>query len=511
MTDLVVHGGKVICGITCNNKAEVIEDGAIAIKDGRISGIGTSAEIVAASGGAPKVGGKGFVVFPGLVNAHHHVGLTPLQLGTPDMALEMWVNRRIGSKAPPLYLDTLYSAFEMIRSGVTTVQHLQGRIPGPVSNVYERSHEVLKAYSDIGMRASYSFSLRHQNRVVYDDDERFLARLPDEIASRLRAYLSTQTIPVEELMDLFKRLHADLQGSPTLAAQLAPLNLQWCSDEALAQVRDVADEYGACIHMHLLETRYQEAYARKRTGGQSAVEHVSKMGLLSERMTLGHGVWMSDRDLDIVRETGTHICHNCSSNMRIHSGRAPVAAMRKRGIGVAIGIDEAGLNDDRDMLQEMRLVLHSNKAAGIVRDHAPCATEIMRMATEFGAATTPFRSDIGRLDEGKAADMVLLDWSQVAHPYLDESVDPVDALVHRAKSRGVHTVLINGEIVLQDGRFVRVDEDAVLDEIAQAMERALTDDETAMRAMARDLMPYIADFYDGYAERADAPAARPSE
>ena len=321
--------------------------------------------------------------------------------------------------------------------------------------------------------------------------------MPDELAARLRPYIATQTISLEDNLGMFKSLYSDVEGSSTLAVQLAPVNLHWCSDDALVRVRDTAEAYGAPLHMHLLETRYQEAYARLRSGGKSAVEHIRALGLLNERSTLGHGVWMTERDLDMVQESAAHICHNCSSNMRLRSGRAPLSAMRRRGIGVALGIDEAGLNDDRDMLQEMRLVLHSHRVPGL-DDDVPSPADVFRMATEFGARTTPFKAEIGRLEEGNAADMVLLDWSQVSHPFLDPSVKIIDALVQRAKSIGVDNVLVNGEVVLRDGQFTRVDEKAILDDIADALNRPSDAEEAAFRQMARDLIPHIRSFYHGF-------------
>jgi 5-methylthioadenosine/S-adenosylhomocysteine deaminase len=501
MKNMIVHAGQVITGVNADNEAEVIEDGAIEVTDGDITRIGTLAELSRERGHLPVIGGAGFVAFPGFVNAHHHVGLTPLQLGSPDLPLELWISQRIGGKTAPLYLDTLYSAFEMVRSGVTTVQHLQGRIVAPISNVHEKSHEVLSAYRDIGMRASYSFGVREQNRIVYEDDEKFISRLPSDLGGRVRSFLATQTVAIEDHLQLFETLRADLNGDPLLAVQLAPVNLQWCSDASLIKIRDMSVRFGTPIHMHLLETPFQEAYARQRAGGKTAVEHVHRLGLLNERITLGHGVWMTDGDLDLIQQTGAHICHNCSSNMRLRSGRAPMNAMRHRGINVAIGMDEAGLNDDRDMLQEMRVVLHSNRVPGLDSADVPSPTDVFRMATEFGANTTPFKPKIGRLAKGRAADIVLLDWSQVSYPFLDAGIKAIDALVHRAKSSGVHTVMVNGRVVLQDGQFTLVDEQSILDEIVEILNQPMTEAESSLRQMAGELIPHITDFFQDYRNR----------
>jgi cytosine/adenosine deaminase-related metal-dependent hydrolase len=255
------------------------------------------------------------------------------------------------------------------------------------------------------------------------------------------------------------------------------------------------------MHMHLLETPYQKAYALKRTGG-SAFEHVRKMGLAGPRLTIGHGVWMTERDIDQCAETGTRLCHNCSSNFRLKSGIAPLNRFRARGIPVAIGIDEAGLNDDRDMLQEMRLVLRAHREPGLGSPH-PSAAAVLRMATEHGADTTPFGSSIGRLSPGCLADAVVLDWRQVTYPYQSPDVPPLDVLVQRARSSAVKSVLVGGRTIYSNGRFDGVDRDEVLAEIARRLAVPLTAAEQERRSLAAAVVPVVRRFYENYIEDAE--------
>jgi cytosine/adenosine deaminase-related metal-dependent hydrolase len=276
-------------------------------------------------------------------------------------------------------------------------------------------------------------------------------------------------------------------------------------------MRGYADRYRVPMHMHLLETPYQKAYARRRGGG-SAVEHIRRHGLLGPDMTLGHGVWMTEADIEAVAETGTRICHNASSNLRLRSGVAPLNAFERHGVRVAIGIDEAGINDDRDMLQEMRLVLKLHRTPGM-DDDVPTSAQVFRMATEHGAATTAFAADIGVLAPGKAADMVLMDWRTIAYPYLtlDREISVLDAVLHRARAAGVRTVRVAGAPIYRDGRFTRVDKQAVLDELAALMARPLSAAEARNRALGRDLMPHVRRFYDGWLDgEAREPFYRPS-
>src|SRR5262249_41926480 len=150
-------------------------------RDGVIVSVGRYSDLAGRSAVDEIIGSSDHVVLPGLVNAHHHIGLTPLQRGSLDHPLELWLGSRIGLRDVDLYLDTLYSAFEMVESGVTTVQHLAGWLSGPVESATSRVESVLRAYEAVGMRASYSLFVVDQNRLVYGPDEDFIARLPQDV------------------------------------------------------------------------------------------------------------------------------------------------------------------------------------------------------------------------------------------------------------------------------------------------------------------------------------------
>src|SRR4029077_6715288 len=171
----------------------------------------------------------------------------------------------------------------------------------------------------------------------------------------------------------------------------------------------------APMHMHLVETAHQKEYARRRGGG-TALDYIDRFGFLGPLLTLGPGVWLNEADLDHIAATGTHICHNCSSNFRLRSGVAPLNAFEQRGIATAIGLDEAGINDDRDMLQEMRMVLRAHRVPGMEDADVPSPGQVLRMATAGGAVTTPYGSHIGTIVVGKAADLVLIHWANLPHP-----------------------------------------------------------------------------------------------
>ena len=486
MTAMLVRSLFTVMHAPDEPDARVLADGAVLIENGVIRDIGPFATLQAEHPQIKPVGDGRGVLLPGFVNAHHHVGLTTTQLGVPDMELEPWLTARIGSRAVDPYLDTLYSAFEMIASGVTTVQHIQIGTPGDARTIEATANSVLRAYQDVGMRVSYSFATFDQNRLSDDGDDHFLAGLPDDLRSDAQEWLARFPMSLDEQIDLFGSLFSTWADHGRVKIQLAPANLQWCSDRALETLAGTAGRYGVPLHMHLLETSQQLHYARRRGDG-SAVAYLDRFGMLGPQLTLGHGVWLSPADLDRLAETGTCICHNCSSNFRLRAGLAPLGEMAARGINVAIGIDEAGINDDRDMLQEMRMVLTAHRLSS-PSDPAPTATQVLRMATQAGARTTGFGEQIGQIRIGAAADLVLLDWDEVAGPYMDPQTPVLDAVLRRAKSNAVTAVICDGELIYHDRRFTRVDQSAALAELRDRMALPPSADELHRQRFARRLL-----------------------
>jgi 5-methylthioadenosine/S-adenosylhomocysteine deaminase len=489
---------------------EQIDDGAILQEDGIIKAVGTFKELSARHPSVPVLGTGNEIMLPGFVNGHHHIGLTPVQLGSPDMPLELWFITRLVIRGLDLYLDTLYSAFEMISSGITTVQHIHGWMPGTLNEIENRSNQVIRAYEDIGMRVSYCYALRDQNRLVYQADEEFVASLPKELQEPMKRHFARFKAGLDDTMGLFRSLYEQHNAKSRVKIQLAPANLHWCSDKALTALSDASSKYNVPMHMHLVETAYQKEYAARR-GGCTALEYIDRFGMVNERLTLGHGVWLSESDIDRLADAGGCVCHNCSSNFRLRSGVAALNYFEKKGLNTAIGLDEAGINDDRDMLQEMRLVLRAHRVPGMVDEDVPTMAQVLRMATVGGARTTPFGTTIGTLEVGKAADLVLIDWKHVSYPYLDPLMPVLDAVIQRAKSEGVKMTMCAGQVLYEDGKFRLVDKDASLKALHDDLQKALTDEEVERRNLSKALLPHVRKFYEGYIDPArHEPFYRPS-
>lgn len=467
MSRRLVTAGTVVVAADRDGTVHSVSDAAVLIEGGVVVEVGPSSRLRAENPGILTVGGPSFVALPGLVNSHHHVGLTPTQLGVPSESLELW--SLMLSEAPPVdpYLDTLVSGLELLRSGVTTVQHLAGVHDEPGGADVDDA--ILRAYSDLGMRVSYSVGVVDQNRLFCDGEDNVVAVLPAPYDKEIAAWLAGRAPAAEQLQQGYHDLRRRWDGAANgrVRIQLAPTNLHWCSDAALQLVAAASEADGVPMHMHLLETPYQRVYGFRRSA-RGAVGHLDDLGLLGPRLTIGHGVHVDDRDLDLLAERGVSLCHNPSSNLRLKSGTAPVNRYLARGIPVAIGIDEAGLADDRDMLLEIKLAYNLHREPGI-GTRSPTAGEVLAMATANGARTTPYGGDVGHLRPGARADLVLVDMRRLAGAHLSDRVRVEEALVHRARPEHVHTVLVDGQVVVDEGQVQTVSEKDVFAEVAQRM------------------------------------------
>jgi cytosine/adenosine deaminase-related metal-dependent hydrolase len=492
----IVRGRYLLLRAIDDHTVETLEDAAVLQVDGRIAEIGPFSEISARHPGVEVLGGPDALVVPGFVNTHHHVGITPVQLGSPDLPLELWLTHQVRHRSPDPYLDTLYSAFELVASGVTAVQHLGRMMPAPVTGWQGSATAVIDAYRDLGMRVSFAMCNRDQHRLVYADDDVFVASLPAGLQDETTAFLKRSHFRLEDFETEYLAPMLDrfgVRSDPLVRLWLAPINLERASDRLLTLTSEWAQKYGMGIHLHLSETAYQKEFSLRRFG-KSSVAHLADIGFLGPHLTLGHGTWLNETDLDLIHRHGVCVCHNASSNLRLKSGIAPVHALVERGIPVALGIDEAGLNDDRDMLQEMRLVKHLHAEPGLFTPELTPA-QIFRMATENGAKAVGFGDEIGRIEVGRRADMVVLDYARIAYPHLSTATDPVAALIYRAKTEHVLATMIEGRVVYRQGDFAYVDRDKVLAALAADLAREETPAEAARAALSRRLLPHIKDFY----------------
>ena len=505
MASSLIRGKYLIC--QAGNDAEsstVITDGAVFQRDGVIEQVGAYSDLKSSYDADEEIGGPNYIVFPGLVNAHHHGrGVSTFQMGTCDDSLERWILGSWGRRPYDQYLMTLYTAMQMIESGTTTVMynHSQSAMNGLEGEL----DQVLKAFADVGMRTAFSLSFRDRNRIVYSDDQEFMAGLPSDLAANLRDYFAAADMSADDYFALFDRLHKRFADDPNsiVSVLLSPSNVQWVSDDFLQRTKEYATSHQAGVHIHLVESPYQKEFGIK-TWGKTPVAHLQELGFLGPELSCAHAVWLTDGDIDLLAQSDTTVCHNPSSNLRLKNGVAPVNAMAARGINVAVGTDSTAINDDDDMIQEMRLVSKLHREPGI-RAPAVNSHQVLRMATINAARPTFFHDRIGALEKGRRADMVLLDLSAIQAPYLEPDTDIVDALLYRGKADHVDTVLIDGRVVLRDGEFPGLSKDDVVSELRDRLGSPLEPGALKARNMVKQLMPYVERFYQSWSGEEGVP------
>lgn len=493
MTSSLIRGRYVVCRATGDDGSEIVTDGAVFQRDGEIVDIGPYEDLKSRHQPDEVIGGPDYVVIPGLINAHHHSGLTPFQLGSPDLPLEPWITAKFGQRDVDAYLDTLYCAIQMIESGITTVMHnhaLRSMPEGATLDGWASS--LVEAYETSGMRVAFSLFNRDQNHLVYEDSDQFLGSLPTDLVTQINDVFPFSPISSAEHLDLTAEL-IKRNESDRVRIFISAHNVHWCSDEMLSGVSEFGRKHGTGVHIHVQETIYQKMYGT-RHWGKTPLAHLNDLGFLGPEVSIAHGTWLSESDIDLMAETGTMLSHNPSSNLRLSSGVAPINRLLERGIEVAIGIDEAGINDDNDILQEMRLAqkIHREPGVGV---ESPSSHRIFDIATRAGAEVTFFGNQVGTLEVGKRADIVLLDLSRITEPYLDPDTDIVDAIVYRGRGTDVDTVIVDGEVLMRGRELTRVNKAEVHAELKASLSRPLQAHEERRVELSNALLPHVTKWF----------------
>lgn len=493
MASSLIRGKYVVCRALGDDESEIVFDGAVFQRDGEIVEIGRYDDLKDRHQPDEVIGGPNFVVIPGLINAHHHSGLTPFQLGSPDLPLEPWVISKFGQRDVDPYLDTLYCAMQMIESGITTVMHNHALRWFPEgASLDDWGASLIEAYEASGMRVAFSLFNRDQNHLVYEDNDTFMGSLPPELVTQIKEVFPFSPVSSADHLELTAELKRRKQ-SDRVHVFVSAHNVHWCSDQMLREVSEFARKHETGVHIHVQETIYQKMYGT-RHWGMTPLAHLNDLGFLGPEVSIAHGVWLTDSDIDLMAETGTMLCHNPSSNLRLSSGVAPINRMLDAGVTVAIGIDEAGINDDNDLLQEMRLAqkIHREPGVGVA---SPSSHRIFDMATRAGAAVTFFGNQVGTLEAGKRADIVLVDLSRITEPYLDPDTNIVDAIVYRGRGTDVDTVIVDGEVLMRGRKLMRVNKDEVIAELKASLGQPLKPHELRRAELSAALLPHVTNWF----------------
>jgi cytosine/adenosine deaminase-related metal-dependent hydrolase len=229
--------------------------------------------------------------------------------------------------------------------------------------------------------------------------------------------------------------------------QFGPNGVQWCSDALLTAIAEASQRSGRRIHMHLLETRYQRAWA-DAAHPAGIVKHLDALGLLSPRLTLAHCVWARTDELELLAERGVTIAVNTSSNLNLQSGIAPIPRMFAAGCRIALGIDGSALDDDDDALRELRLchLLHVGNGFQVAVNRE----NLLRTAFANGRHSVTNVDNGGAVRSGEPADLLLLDWAAIDDDRLHQDIDPLVLMLTRATARHIRELTVGGRIVVKD-------------------------------------------------------------
>jgi cytosine/adenosine deaminase-related metal-dependent hydrolase len=440
----------------------------IQIQDGRLYAI---AEIAAADA-------EPVFALPALVNAHDHG--RPVRTGSfgaGGKPLETWLQYQALIPSVDPYLAGIVALSRSALGGVGVVMMHLTR-PQGLTDLPSEAAALARAARDVGVRVGFAVSMRDRNPLVYGPSEPILAALPPDARKTIESIMRTP-LAAKDLITLVDEVAAAAAG-PLFDVQFGPNGVQWCSDALLVAIAEASQRTDRRIHMHLLETRYQRAWA-DATHPAGVVKHLDDLGLLSPRLTLAHCVWARPDELELLAERGVTIAVNTSSNLHLRSGIAPMAVMLAAGCRVALGIDGSALDDDDDALRELRLghLLHVGKGFEI----AVSRESILRAAFANGRVCVTNTQDGGAIRAGEPADILLLDWAAIDDDRLREDIDALDLVLTRATARHIRELMVGGRTIVKDGSVTGVDADGARAEVLRRMRHAMRDKATLAAAL----------------------------
>jgi len=405
------------------------------------------------------------LAMPALVNAHDHGrAVRTSSIGASGKPLEAWLQYLALFPAVDPYLAAAVSLGNSALGGAGVVMVHYTRVQG-FTDLPTEVAEVARAARDVGVRVGFAVSMKDRNPVGYGPPEPLLNALPQDARDELvRRFVRPPLAPKDQIK-LFEDVAAAADG-PTFNVQYGPNGVQWCSDALLQAVAEASSLSGRRVHMHLLETRYQRGYLDQLYGGD-VVKFLDSIGLLSPRLTLAHCVWARPDELELLAARGVTISTNSSSNLKLRSGVAPVAKMLGCGCRVAMGIDGGALDDDDDMLRELRLTHLLHLGSGFT----PLVNEsdMLSAAAATGRLSVTNSAEGGVIEAGAPADLLLLDYDALDDDKLRDDLDPVHLVFARATARHIHELIVAGRTVARDGRVLGIDLEAARKEVMLRM------------------------------------------
>lgn len=445
---LVIENAQVV---TLEKQRPVLEKQQLVIDRGVIAEMGRRIQRPERFRIERRVDCTGKIVMPGLVNTHSHLTEILQRSFRDNVRMESWRGYRALTEDKACLTPKEIGAAarlacsEMLKNGVTAVvDHFSTRPGLSVAKM----EAILGAFEETGMRGVLAASLRDQD---------FL-RLINRPRKR-NSHLARSEEPWrDEVLAVLERLRKTPGNSALMLGPSSPLN---CSDSLLREVVRLAEQHDLGIHTHLLETRLQR-WAAFKLHRKGLVEHLHHLDFLSPRLSAAHSIWLDEREIDLVASSGASVVHNPASNLKLGSGIAPVIKLKRAGVNVALGTDGGDTSDTYSIFDQMRLAALLSRLTAENSKHWVTAFDALRMGTINGAEAVPaWRKRIGKVKPGYCADLLILKPALGLYPV----ANVIHELIFCERGQSVDMVLVDGQIVVEQGRLTRVDEESVKAEV----------------------------------------------
>ncbi len=374
------------------------------------------------------------ILLPGFINTHTHLSMTLFRGLADDLSLDEWLNDNIWPMEANLngnycYIGALLGAIELIKSGTTTF-----------SDMYFYMEDVAKAVEESGIRGVLSYGM-----IDFGDEEKRKAE-------------------IEKNMNLFKNCHNTADGR--IKVFFGPHSPYTASEELLKEVRKLADENDMKIHIHVSETQ-KEINDVSSEKGLRPFEYLDSIGFLGPDVVCAHSVWLSDEEIEIIKKHDVKVSHNPCSNMKLASGISPVSKLLENDICVAIGTDGASSNNNLDIIEELKTASLLQKVSTL-DPKALTSDEAIAMGTINGAKALGLDDEIGSIEVGKKADLILIDTNN-ANMVPDSSILSSN-VIYSANGSNVDTTICNGQILMENKKLTTLDENEIYQKAKEAVD-----------------------------------------
>ena len=462
MARTVIRGSTVVVNGTIGS----IRDGALIVENGTVTHIGTWEELSNLGPFEAELGGQDRIIVPGFVNGHYHTECwtAPGLFGRIFELDNLYMGSGlIDTTEEIIELLATYGLIHAAKGGQTTlIDTFYGR---PWINLLG-AEAALRAYEAVGLRVALGVTMRDQNIYTHEDNEVFLARLPDKVADEVRRSPLGYAWPIDDQFSVFDELYRKWDGRNGKARIiLAPDWTPTCSDDLYRRTRRVADEYGTTISTHTLESRSELIWTVEKVG-TSAMRRLADLGVLGDDVTLSHFVWATDEDITILADSGAAAVHCPGSNLRSATGICRVRDILRAGGNLSIGTDGISVGDREDFLEELRMAGYLQREPSGMTEPRIDSEALLRASSESGAVPAGFGGVVGALMPGYQADLVSVRKDRVFFPAPRyAAASELDVLLDRADARDIEFVMVGGEKVVENGKVLTVDESGIVDRI----------------------------------------------